>query len=51
MNLGKLWRTVEDGGNWHAVVYGLQRIGHYLANEQQENINKNTVHLIITENF
>ena len=24
-NLSKLWETVEDGGDWHAVVHGVEQ--------------------------
>ena len=35
MNLGKLWEMVKDRKAWCAAVYGLQRVGHDLATEQQ----------------
>ena len=28
MNLSKLWELVMDREAWHAVIHGLQRIGH-----------------------
>ena len=28
MNLNKLRETVEDRGAWHAVVHGVERVGH-----------------------
>ena len=36
MNLSKFPETVKDRGAWHAVVHGLQRIGHNLVPEQQQ---------------
>ena len=38
MNFSKLRETVKDGGAWHATVHGLQRIGHDLATEQQQQL-------------
>ena len=28
MSLSKLWDLVKDREDWHAAVYGLQRVGH-----------------------
>ena len=36
MNLGKLWEIVKDREDWQAAVYGLQRVRHDLATEQQQ---------------
>ena len=36
MSLSKVWETVEDRGVWHATVHGLQRAGHNLVTEQQQ---------------
>ena len=36
MNMSKLWKTAKDGGAWHAAVHGVERVGHDLANEQQQ---------------
>ena len=35
MNLSKLRETVKDREAWRATVYGLQRVRHNLATEQQ----------------
>ena len=35
MSLSKFRETVEDRKTRHAAVYGLQRVGHDLATEQQ----------------
>ena len=46
MSLGKFQETVEDRGAWSAVVHGLQRVGHDLAAEhQQQLIGKRNVYL------
>ena len=42
MNLSKLWEIVKDRGTWHAAVHGLQRDGHNLATEQQQQIGDNS---------
>ena len=43
MNLSKLWEIVEDRGAWCATVHGLQRAGHDLVTEKQQQIlRKNT---------
>ena len=34
MNLGKLWDIARDRETWCATVMRLQRVRHYLANEQ-----------------
>ena len=34
MSLGKLQELVVDREAWHAVVRGVQRVGHNLATEQ-----------------
>ena len=36
MSLSKLLEIVKDREAWHAAVQGLQRVGHDLANEQQQ---------------
>ena len=36
MNMIKLWERVEDRGAWHVTVHGVQRVGHNLATEQQQ---------------
>ena len=36
MNLSKFHEIVKDRKAWHAAVQGLQRVGHDLANEQQQ---------------
>ena len=36
MSLSKPWEIVKDREAWHAAVYGLQRVGHNLATEQQQ---------------
>ena len=36
MSLNKLQETVKDREAWHAIVYGLQRVRHDLATEQQQ---------------
>ena len=36
MNLSKFHKIVKDREAWHAAVQGLQRVGHDLANEQQQ---------------
>ena len=36
MNLSKLREILEDRGAWHAVVQGLQRVGHNFVAEQQQ---------------
>ena len=36
MNLSKLWEIVKDRGAWYAAVLGVQRVGHDLATEQQQ---------------
>ena len=33
MNLNKLWEIVKDREAWHAVVHGLQRVGHDQATD------------------
>ena len=36
LNLSKLQEMVEDRGAWCAAVHGVQRVGHDLATEQQQ---------------
>ena len=36
MNMSKLRKTAKDGGAWHAAVHGVERVGHDLATEQQQ---------------
>ena len=38
MNLSKLWEIVKDRGAWYAAVLGVQRVGHNLATEQQQQL-------------
>ena len=33
MNLNKLWEIVKDREAWHAVVHGLQTVGHDQATD------------------
>ena len=35
MSLSKLQETVKDREAWHAAVYGVSRVGHNFATEQQ----------------
>ena len=35
VNLSKLWEIVKDREAWHAVVMGLQTVGHDLVTKQQ----------------
>ena len=37
IDLSKLWEIVEDREVWHLQSMGLQRVGHNLATEQQQN--------------
>ena len=36
INLSQLWEIVKDREACHSAVHGLQRVGHYLATEQQQ---------------
>ena len=38
MNLSKLTVMVKDREAWHAAVHRLQRVGHDLVTEQQQQI-------------
>jgi len=38
MNLGKFREMMRDREGWHAAVHGLQRAGHDLATEQQQQL-------------
>ena len=33
MSLNRIWETVKDSEAWHAVVRGVQRVGHDLVTE------------------
>ena len=35
MNLTNLWEAVEDRRAWHALVHGVQIVGHDLMTKQQ----------------
>jgi len=35
-SLSRLWEIVKDREAWHAAVHGLQRVGHNLVTEQQQ---------------
>ena len=36
MNLSKLWEIVEDRGAWYATIHGVEKVGHNLVTEQQQ---------------
>ena len=36
MNLSQLWEILKDREACRSAVHGLQRVGHYLATEQQK---------------
>ena len=35
MSLSKLQKIVKERGAWHAVVCGVERVGHHVVTEQQ----------------
>ena len=39
-DLSKLWEMVKDRETWHEAVSGVQRVGHNLATEHQQDTNK-----------
>ena len=48
MSLNKLQEIVKDREAWHATVYGLQRVRHDLATEQQQNSVNSVAWLYLT---
>ena len=42
MNLGKFWEMVKDRVAWCAVVHGIAKVRHELANEQGHH-NRDTI--------
>ena len=38
INLSKLWEMVKDREAWHVALHGLQRVGHDLVTEQQQQV-------------
>ena len=38
MSLSKYWEIVKDREAWSVAVHGIQRAGHDLATEQQQQI-------------
>ena len=38
MSLSKLQKIVKDRETWPAAINGLQRVGHDIANEQQQEL-------------
>ena len=36
MSLSELLEMVKDRGTWHVAVYGVTRVRHVLATEQQQ---------------
>ena len=43
MSLSKLWEIVEDRGAWRAAVHGVEKTGHNLATEQQQQFSNMTL--------
>ena len=36
INSSKLWEIVEDRGAWYATIHGVEKVGHNLVTEQQQ---------------
>ena len=41
MSLSKFWEIVKDRGACHAAIHGVTKVGHDLANEQQQKVKIN----------